>query len=420
MTFSPEVTETSDRSAASEDVFVARQPIFDGDKKVYAYELLFRDGLENVCSTLDTHRAASQVLQAAWLTFGLPTLIGQNRAFVNFSRDLLLAGYGETLPVESVVIELLETIDGDVDVVDACRKLKRNGYLVAVDDFVYRPGLEPLLELADIVKIRFRESDPAEQAAQVRRLAPHKPSLLAEAVETQEEYDRAVELGFTYFQGYFFCHPQIIRGRALSGSRLTYLKLLQAVTAPQLNISELARIIQADVSIAHRLMKYLGSAAFGFRGTVTSVRQGLVLLGKEQTRRWVSLIALAEMGRDKPQEVLVSAAVRAKFCELIGGEAGMAARQPDLFLLGALSLVDVMLDQPMSEVLAELPLAEDLAIALEGGSTSLRPVLEFVLNYERGNWTVCSELSAALGVTEAAVVQRYREAVSWATEALQG
>ena len=419
MTVSPDATETGEQSAAAADVFVARQPIFDCDKRVYAYELLFRDGLENVCSIADSHRAASHVLQAAWLTFGLPTLIGQNRAFVNFSRGLLLAGYGETLPVESVVIELLETIDGDSDVVEACKKLRRNGYLVALDDFVYRPALDPLLALADIVKIRFRDQDPAEQAAHVRRLAPHKPSLLAEAVETQEEYRRAVELGFTYFQGYFFCRPQIIKGRALSGSRLTYLKLLQAVTAPELNISDLDRVFQADVSISHRLMKYLGSAAFGFRGTVTSVRQGLVLLGKEQTRRWVSLIALAEMGRDKPQEVLVSAAVRAKLCELIGGEAGMESRRPDLFLLGALSLVDVMLDQPMSEVLAELPLADDLAIALEGGATPLRPVLELVLNYERGNWTACSEMCAALAVTESALFQRYREAVSWATEALQ-
>ena len=244
MTVSPEATETGAPSAAAEDVFVARQPIFDRDKRVYAYELLFRDGLENVCSATDSHRAASHVLQAAWLTFGLPTLIGQNRAFVNFTRDLLLAGYGETLPVESVVIGLLETVGGDADVVDACKKLKQNGYLVALDDFVYRPGLEPLLELADIVKIRFRDPDPAEQAAHVRRVAQHSPSLLAEAVETQEEYDRAVELGFTYFQGYFFCRPQIIKGRALSGARLTYLKLLQAVTAPELNIAELSRAEQ--------------------------------------------------------------------------------------------------------------------------------------------------------------------------------
>lgn len=421
MTVSPQIAATAEPSAtASEDVFVARQPIFDRDKKVYAYELLFRDRLENACSAVDSTRAASHVLQAAWLTFGLSSLIGPNRAFINFTRDLLLAGYGETLPVESVVIELLETVDGDVDVVEACKKLKRNGYLVALDDFVYRPGLEPLIELADIVKIRFRGPDPAEQVACVRRVAAHQPDLLAEAVETQEEYEQAVELGFTYFQGYFFCRPQIIQKRALSGSRLTYLKLLQAVTAPDLNISELDRIIQTDVSITHRLMKYLGSAAFGFRGTVTSVRQGLVLLGKEQTRRWVSLIALGEMGRDKPQEVLVNAAIRAKLCELLGAEAGMDDRKADLFLLGALSLVDTMLDQPMTDVLAELPLADDLDAALQGKPAPLRPVLEFVLNYERGNWAACRDISTALWIREAIVFERYREAVSWAIEALHG
>ena len=421
MTVSPDATETPSQPAAgAEDIYVARQPIFDRNKRVYAYELLFRGGLENVCPPLDSNIAASHVLQAAWLTFGLPMLIGQNRAFVNFTRELLLAGYGETLPVESAVIELLETVDGDADVVEACKKLKQKGYLIALDDFVYRPELEPLIELADFIKVRFRDSDPVEQAAHVRRVASHDPSLLAEAVETQEEYDQAVEHGFSYFQGYFFCRPQVIKGRALSGSRLTYLKLLQTVTAPVLNIDELDRTIRTDVSITHRLMKYLGSAAFGFRGAISSVRQGLVLLGKEQTRRWVSLIALGEMGRDKPQEVLVNAAVRAKLCEMVGEEAGMGDRKPDLFLLGALSLVDAMLDQPMSRVLAELPLADDLSTALEGGATPLRPVLEFVLHYERGNWSECAEIGAALGITEGTVFERYREAVSWATEALQG
>ena len=177
---------------------------------------------------------------------------------------------------------------------------------------------------------------------------------------------------------------QIIKGCALEGARLPYLRLMQAVTAPGLDVTKLDQIIQTDVSIAHRFMKYLGSASFGFRGTVSHVRQGLVLFGKEETRRWVSLMALLEMGRGKPQEILVSAAVRAKHCELLGEEAGMSDRTPDLFLLGGLSLVDAMLDQPMADVLEELPLADDLKLALLGKPSQLRPVLEFVERYERG------------------------------------
>ena len=377
-TYSTVVQEHAAREG-TQDVFVARQPIFDAQRSLYAYELLFRGGLENVCPAGDPNDAASHVLQAAWLTFGLGTLVGQNKAFVNFTRDLLVKGYGETLPVESTVIELLESVDGDTEVIESCESLKAKGYLIALDDFVYRPALEPLMAMADFVKIGFRDSDPEEQAAHVRRVVAGEVKLLAETVETQDDFDRAVQLGFSHFQGYFFCRPQIIKRRALTGSRLTYLKLLQAVTAPDMDINELARIIQTDVSITHRFMKYLGNASFGFRGEIASVRQGLVLLGKEQTRRWVSLIALGEMGQDKSKEILVSAAVRAKLCEFLAPDAGLDDRKPDLFLLGALSLVE---------------------------------------SYERGDWSACGELSRSLGIAEAKVLERYREAVAWATQAL--
>ena len=419
----PQGAATESQSLNAEgasDVFVARQPILDQHKRLFAYELLFRGGLENFCPTVDSNRAASHVLQAAWLTFGLDSLTGRHKAFVNFTRDLLVEGYGQTLPVESTVIELLESIDGEADVVEACQQLKRAGYLLALDDFVYRPALDPLIALVDIVKIGFQHSDPSEQAEHVRRVASHEPKLLAEAVETQEEYEKAKALGFTYFQGYFFHRPEIVKGRALSGSRLTYLRLLQAVARPTVNIDELDSVLRTDVSITHRFMKYLGSPMFCFRGTISSVRQGLVLLGKEQTRRWISLVALGEISRDKPQEVLVSAAVRAKFCERLGIEIGLSDRGPDLFLLGALSLVDAMLDQPMSEVLGELPLVDDLKSALEGTPGTLRPVLEYVERYERGDWPACAEISRPWGIEEERVVEMYKEAVAWAAEVLSG
>ena len=180
-------TGTGSDTAGARDVFVARQPIFDRRGRLYAYELLFRGGLENFCPAGDPNQAASQVLEAAWLTFGLPSLIGAHKAFTNFTRDLLLAGCAEMLPAESTVVELLETIDGDPEVVAACQTLKKKGYLLALDDFVYRPGLDPLIPLADIIKIDFHGSDPAEQIQHVRRLTSHSPKLLAERVETPEE-----------------------------------------------------------------------------------------------------------------------------------------------------------------------------------------------------------------------------------------
>ena len=269
-----------------------------------------------------------------------------------------------------------------------------------LDDFVYRPALDPLIPLADIIKIGFRDSDPAEQVQHVRRVATHGPTLLAEMVETRDEYTFANDLGFTRFQGYFFCKPEIVAGRALTGVRMTYLKLVQAVTRPEMSTDEVEALIRADVSVTHRLLRFLDSAAFGFRTKVKSIRHALALLGRERTRRFVSLLALGELGSDKPHELLVSAAVRARFCELIGREALPRGRESELFLLGALSLIDAMLDQPMSKVLDELPLSDDTRLALEGDSSPLRPVLEFVERYERCDWVSCSELAARHGIVQ--------------------
>ncbi len=408
------------QAEGAHSVFIARQPIFDESKRCTAYELLFRGGLENACPPGDPNDAASKTLQSAWLTFGFPNLVGNNKAFVNFTRDLLISGCATTLPAESTVIELLETIDGDPEVIQACQSLKHEGYTLALDDFVYRPSLDPLIPLADVIKIGFRDSDPAEQVEHVRSLGLGEHVLLAEMVETHEEYQLAMDLGFTRFQGYFFCRPEVIEGRALSGTRLTYLKLLQAVTGPEMSVDEVDTIIRADVAVGHRLLKYLGSAAFGFRAQIKSVRHGLALLGREQTRRFVSIVALSEMGSDKPNELLISAAVRARFCELMGDDFGLAARNQELFLLGALSLVDAMLDRPMSAVLDDLPLSDHLQRALLGESSPLRPVLDFVERYERGDWASCSEIICARGAMEAPIPKRYGEAIYWARQSLLG
>ena len=317
------------------------------------------------------------------------------------------------MPAESVVIELLETIDGDPEVVDVCRQLKQQGYTLALDDFVYRPSLDPLLPLADIIKIGFRDTDPEVQARHARERVAQETVLLAEMVETHEEYQRAVSLGFSQFQGYFFCKPEVIEGRVLSPARLTYLKLLQAVTRPEMSITEVEAVISADVAVTHRLMKYLGSPALGFRAEIRSVRHGLALLGKEQTRRFVSLVALGELGSDKPQELLVTAAVRGKFCELVGDASMLADRKGELFLLGALSLVPSMLDQPMAKVLGELALSDDLNRALLGQSSPLHPALNFVERYERGDWAACAELAGTHGLVETKVREQYHDAVTW-------
>ncbi len=382
---------------------------------MYAYELLFRSDLVGSTAPANDTDATRHAMEAAWIDVGMNALVGGKLAFVNFTRELLLSQFEAGLPPKSTVIEVLETIEPDREVIRACERLKRNGYTVALDDFVYRPGFEPLLELADIVKIGFGECDPQEQCDHVRRVSPYM-TLLAEKVDTAEDYERAVALGFRYFQGWFFCRPETLSGRALTGSRLMYLKLIEAVRRPDLDVDELEEVIRSDVSLAHRFLKFLGSAAFGWEGPFTSVRHGLALLGIELTRRWVNLMSLDQLADGKPRELLVQATLRAKVCEELGRAVGLSHRTSDLFFVGSLSLIDSMLDLPMDEVLKELPLAQDLEAALLGRPSELKPVLDLAVAYERGDWDACDRLTNQLGVDRRVLAARYQDAVFWASE----
>ena len=400
-------------ACSSRDVFVARQPIFDRRLRVYGYELLFRSGLKDLCAQANDSQATRQVMEAAWLDLGMKTLVGDKLAFVNFTRELLLGGYESMLPARSTVIEILETIEPDDDVIAACRHLSEAGYKVALDDFIYRPGFEEFVELADIIKISFGECDPAEQCRHIRRINRYS-TLLAEKVETTEDYDQAVGLGFTYFQGWFFCRPETLSGRTLGASHTMCLKLLESVWKPELDVDELEETIRGDVSLTHRFLRFMGSATFGWAGPFTSVRHGLALLGTELTRRWVSLISLNQLANGKPDELLVHAAVRAKICEELGPCVGLGDRRSDLFFMGSLSLIDTMLDRPMDVIIAELPLAQDLEGALLGQPNDLRPVLDLVTAYEHSEWRECERLCAQLGVDEPTIAGLYRDSLTWA------
>ena len=402
-------------SSGSRDVFVARQPIFDRRLRVYGYELLFRSGASDLCAFADDTQATRVVMETAWLDLGMNTLVGDKLAFVNFTRELLLGGYESVLPAKATVIEILETVDPNDEVIAACRRLKETGYKIALDDFVYRPGFDELIGIADIIKIGFGECDPTEECRQIRRINQYS-TLLAEKVETKADYNKAVALGFTYFQGWFFCRAETMTGRALSGSHTMCLKLIEAVWKPELDVEELEELIRSDVSLTHRFLKFMGSAAFGWEGPFTSVRHGLALLGNELTRRWVSLISLTQLAKGKPDELLVNAAVRAKVCEELGPHVGLEHRKSDLFFMGSLSLVDVMMDRPMDFVTAQLPLAHDLEGALLGEPNELRPVLDLATAYERSEWRECERLSTQLDIPQVTIARLYRDALIWANE----
>lgn len=401
---------------AATHVFVARQPIFDKRKRVIAYELLFRSGLQNSAGAINRTEAAAHVVSNAVLTFGLDTLIGTKKAFLNFTADHLISGVASLLPKDKVVIELLEDVEPTEAVLAAARHLRKQGYALALDDFEYSPRFEPLLELVQFVKVAFRQSTPAARNDVARRLGGRGLCLLAEQVETLEEYQDALKAGYTYFQGYFFCRPEVVTKREITPARVTGMKLLQALNQTNLNYADMEDIIKRDVSVSHRLLRYINSAWFGFSMRIDSIRHALVLLGENDVRRWVALMALGGLGDRKPAELAVNAAIRGRLCEALAPALGMQARSFDLFLLGAFSMMDAMLDRPMEDAVQDVPLPSEVEQALLGQANPLRDVLNLVQAYEAGRWDDVTAGVALLRLTEDVLPPLYFDAVEWARE----
>jgi c-di-GMP-related signal transduction protein len=396
--------------------YVARQPIVDREEKVFGYELLFRDGLENAFSG-DTDEASRATLDRS-LLMGLDILCDGRRAFVNCTRDTLVKGLVTLLPSTITVVEVLETVPADAEVVAACRSLKEAGYTIALDDYVANDPREALAEMADIIKVEMQLTTEAERAVMMKRFGPWRCRMLAEKIETQAEFARARDQGFVYFQGYFFRRPEMMNTRDLPSNRMNYLRMLEAVSRPELNVAGLEKLIKAEASVCYRLLRYLNSAIFGFKKEIHSVRHALSILGERDVRRWVRLVAAVGAGQDKPSDLVLSALVRGRFGELLAPS--VAHGKSDLFLLGLLSLIDAMLEMSMTDVLERIPLDHATKAVLLGKPSVLRPVFELMLAHESGEWEAAAELSRSMNLDSEDVAGHYWQAQQWAREVSSG
>jgi c-di-GMP-related signal transduction protein len=395
--------------------YLARQPILNRARELFAYELLFRDGLQNSCDGLDLELASTSVLDTSFL-IGFEKITGGHLMFINCPRDFLLRDYVSLFPPSAVVVEILEDIHPDQEVVDACRLLKEAGYMIALDDFVDSPGWAPLVALADILKVDFRATNRKEQRAIVSRYADKNLRMLAEKVETQEEYAEGMQMGYSLFQGYFFCRPEMMHLRALPSFRLAYLELLRAATAPEFDIRELASKIKHEPSLTFRLLRYLNSAAFGLRSEIHSVPHALSLLGERELRKWIAVVSVGVLADGKPDELMTVPLVRGRFCELLAPLAGMAGHANDLFLMGLLSVMDAILDQPLDSILAELPVRREIKDALQTRAGLYWQLLEIAIAHEHADWEKVSALISGMEMKEEQVSAMYLSAVNWSME----
>lgn len=396
------------------DVHIARQPIFDIHKKLFAYELLFRQTLGLHLGELSGDRATTSLLSTAFLTEGVEAIAGNKPCFINFTKNLLVKEIAASFPKNRIIVEILEDVPPSPDVLAACRSLSQLGYILALDDFVYAPELLPLIELVNIVKIDFHLLTPEEIERTLYRLRRFHLKFLAEKIESYEELEHARKLGFHYFQGYFFARPESLQISEIASNKINLLRLLAEINNRQTTVNRLEEIITTDVAITYKLLRYINSAFFYLLKEVESVRQAIIYLGEREIRRFVTLVLISELAVDKPRELVRLSVVRARFCELLTQRCPQEFSASELFLLGLFSLIDALLDAPMAQMMEKLPLSDAIKEALIQGEGPYAPFLTAVIAYEKGETVDCLVALAQLQADKKDLSTLYLQAVQFA------
>jgi EAL and modified HD-GYP domain-containing signal transduction protein len=410
----PEAAKAPVKCSDEERRFIARQTIFDRSRGVYGYELLCRSGWENSFSG-DSEKATRQMIADGAL-YGFQELTHGALSFVNCTRESLVSETVTLLPT-TTVLEILETVEADPEVLEACGRLKRMGYKLALDDFQLRDGMEELIELADYIKVDFRLSDAAERQAIIESLQGRKLTLVAEKVETEAEFQDALAEGFTLFQGYFFCRPTVFSKKCAPGNGANYLFLLAALSKPEIHFSQLALLLQSEVTLAYQLLRLVNSASFGMGRTIGSLQDALIAVGEHQFCKLILNAIATETCRTRTSGLLIHVLHRSRFLEMAARFTGEDAAEQYLF--GMLSLMDVMLDVPSLEFIEEMPLRQEMKDALCGAQNPFSIALRLHDAYNTGNWALCAEIGMELGATEREVSDMYRESLLWAEECEQ-
>jgi c-di-GMP phosphodiesterase len=395
----------------SQAAFIARQPIFNHKLGVVGYELLFRgQGYAAGALIDDAQRATATVVLNTLTELDMGRIVGGKTAWINVTREFVLHDLIQAVPPSVIGLEVPETESFDSEMIEALRELKQAGYKLALDDFSAREGSDAVLDLFDVVKLSMPDLGRQQMRELAAQLRPYPGLVLADKLGTRPEHEVCIAAGCDLFQGYFFCRPAVVGTRGISANRLALLQVVAALNDPAIELSEIEQLVARDVALSFRLLRYVNSAFFGLRGDVRSIGQALALLGLENVRRWATLSTLATID-NKPTELTLTALIRARFCELAGAHRGIGSTA-ELFTLGLFSVIDGMMDAPMHDVVASLPLADDMREALVSRQGQMGQLLNCVTALETG------EDGAAAGfMSDAGDV--YLEALMWANSAAE-
>ena len=395
-------------------VFVARQAIFNRKKQVVAYELLFRDGTSNSFPNVSDDAATAKLIMDNQLNLGTRYLTSGKKALINIGPDSLTKELAQFLPAHDVILELLETIEPTIENYEYVRELFHNNYRLALDDFEYTKEWEPFLKLVRLIKFDIMQNPLASIEDLVDNFKQRKNmKLLAEKVETEEEFLQAKSMGFHFFQGYFFAKPRVIEQNDIEINYAVAMLIYAEVLKPHMNMSRVAELFAQDTALAYKLLRLLNSGVFPIKNKIESLKQALVYLGNERTKKFVGLIMTAHIAEGKPTELTRLSIVRSRFCELIAKKlspniAGMS------FLTGLFSLLDAILDKPMNQVVTRLPFPEPLKEALIGEPNSLYYILNVVRAYESGSWWQLQEACTLINMEDDCLPEFHASAISWA------
>lgn len=391
---------------------VGRQAIFDRQMEIFGYELLYRDGTANSANFMDGDEATAKVMVNTFLELGIDQIAGNAQAFLNLTANFFLSRHYEVLPSKNVFLEVLETIDPTPSVLEALIQARNNGYHIALDDFVLRESHRVLMDHADLVKVDVLALTREELKDQVAMFREYPVQLLAEKVEDREMYDQCLALGFDYFQGYFFCKPQVLEGVSLSGNRMAVVLLLAKLQDPLIELHELNDLVKNDVALSVKLLRYVNSASVGLSRSVDSISQAIGLVGTERMRQWASLLVMAQTG-DKPSELMRVALIRAHMCESLCPLYEAPPGQG--FTVGLFSVLDAYFDCEMKQLVAGLPLASEILDALLKREGVFGAILEAVLAYEQGDW----DHQALKSIEADTVNSAYWESIEWANGVME-
>jgi EAL and modified HD-GYP domain-containing signal transduction protein len=393
--------------------FIARQPILDRDKKVFAYELFFRDGKNNCYPSEERDTATSKLIAKNYQTLNLDDISCSKKSFINFQPETLMSGLPASLDPENVVVELLADRSGDRSMLDMCKHVKNMGYKIALEDSSLEPRWDEYLPFIDMLKVNSNTENLDFLTKNVNRFIDANVQLIADKVDTQNSFSIFRDMGFDYFQGYFFARPESVSNKNLPTSKLTLVELMGASSSESFDLESVNNVIEHDVGLSYMLLRFINNPTINKRYKITSLRHALNYMGEIEIKKFIALLALANLSDDKPLELVHLSLVRAKFCDLLGAEKNIGSNPPTAFLVGLFSMLDALLDEQMESLIEKLPLVDEVKEALCGGQNDLSMFLILVKAFESGNWLKVIRISKILEVDQKLLHSLFNEAILW-------